>query len=352
MKIHSRIALFSISVSLLFVLSLPIPSFGWVFSSIYPSDSSDSILTFGDGVSTQYSYNTGPVVSNEQYIHTNSIDINHNTGSIKGYSGYSLDTARTVTRTENLINAIAGTNEPAYYANIAGAIFYDSIARGPEEIGNPAYGTVFIDVEGSFNYEFGAPSLAIVGAVGITVIPAGGNYLNSTSYSLSGEYANSEDTSMIPNDSSIYTIEALQVSLPSGEVLYNPTLPEIHTDVQFISQDPDALSLRVSLSVPIQNGDQWMIDGLVGGGATHAYLEDFSEIEIGDTGEVAAASGYVDFQHSATIGIELPEGFTLEGENAPPQSIINYSTSPVPLPGAIWLLCSGLIGIVGFRRKI
>jgi hypothetical protein len=31
---------------------------------------------------------------------------------------------------------------------------------------------------------------------------------------------------------------------------------------------------------------------------------------------------------------------------------VDFTVSEVPIPGAVWLLGSGLIGIIGFRRKL
>jgi hypothetical protein len=57
------------------------------------------------------------------------------------------------------------------------------------------------------------------------------------------------------------------------------------------------------------------------------------------------------------VGIHV-QGFDITGP--PPdyetlsESLINnnYEGAPVPIPGAIWLLGSGLIGLVGFRKKL
>lgn len=45
-----------------------------------------------------------------------------------------------------------------------------------------------------------------------------------------------------------------------------------------------------------------------------------------------------------------PSGFTSDFVDAKIQEIQN--TPPVPIPGAVWLLSSGLVGIVGLRRKM
>ncbi len=59
---------------------------------------------------------------------------------------------------------IARTDDSALVANLFGGIMYDATVSGPEEE-MPSSATVFIDVEGSFNYESGAPFLSLGGAI-------------------------------------------------------------------------------------------------------------------------------------------------------------------------------------------
>lgn len=55
--------------------------------------------------------------------------------------------------------------------------------------------------------------------------------------------------------------------------------------------------------------------------------------------------GVSDFSHTGTFSIDLPEGVTTTSASGV------FLTEAVPIPGAIWLLGSGLIGIIGFRKK-
>ena len=48
-------------------------------------------------------------------------------------------------------------------------------------------------------------------------------------------------------------------------------------------------------------------------------------------------------------GDEIAVGFTGEGANV---DFANYSAAATPIPGAIWLLGSGMVGLVGLRRKM
>jgi hypothetical protein len=199
------------------------------------------------------------------------------------------------------------------------------------------------------NYEFGVPTLGLTGGVSIGISPLG-NDSNLQTFMLDGEFSNFNEETWMPDSGIVSTNETLQVFDGWGGVLLNPTLPGVTTDVQFTGIDPENLKMRVSLTVPIQVGDVWFIGGCATGSATHGFLEDFLKIEVGETGSVGAANGFVDFLGTASLGIELPEGFSLEGEDAPPLSIIS-SPSQVPLPGAVWLLFSGIIGLSALNKR-
>lgn len=329
-------------------LVLPGQALSTVAISNHPTDSIDSLETTTHDSYLLINPTLDPVTSNEGYSHTTSAEVDKNAGRIRGYAGYRLDNAATITRTDNLIDTILGTNEPALVSNVSGSIIYNATVNAPVNVG-PSSATVFIDVEGSFNYEFGAPSMGLLGAVSLNVAP-GGNALNSLNYILGGQYTNIDEESLISDAASIFTREDFQVFDAFTNLIDSSTLTDITPEVLFNGSDPAALSMRVSLTVPIQDGDVWTFGGTAAGSASHAFLEDFRNIGVGDTGSVDAASGYVDFLNTATLGIVLPDGFSLEGSNAPPASIISSSSAVVPLPASVWLLVSGFIGMATFAR--
>ncbi len=345
MRFRSLTLLPAYSASLILALVLPAQALGTVAVSIHPTDSIDSLETTTDPSYLLINPNLDPVISNEGYSHTTSAEVDKSTGSIKGYAGYRLDSASTITRTGNLMDTLLGTNELALVSNVSGSIIYDATVNAPANAG-PSSATVFIDVEGSFNYDFGAPSLGLLGAVSLNVAP-GGDALNSLNYLLGGQYSNVDEQSLIPDAASIFTREDFLVFDSALNFIDPSTLTGITPDVQFTGTDPGALSMRVSLTVPIEDGDVWFFGGTAAGSATHAFLEDFRNIGVGDPGDVDAASGHVDFLNTASLGIVLPEGFTLEGANAPPASIITN----VPLPASLWLLISGIIGMATFSKR-
>lgn len=318
-------------------------------ASIHPIDAIDSINTVTEPsgyISLNPSLNK---VSNpEGYSHTTSVEVNQATGQIKGYSAYELNTAKPVTRSQNLIGTVAGTNDLALIANASGSIIYDTVVSGPQA-GSTGVATVLIDVEGAFNYNFGAPALGLLGVVSITLAP-GGDMFNSTSFIAGGRYTNFDLQSNLPNAASVESSQEYQIFDTFGALLSASAFPNVIPTVQFLSLNPSALAMQVSLSVPINNGDRLIIGGSAAGSATHGFLEDFRQIPEGQTGQVDAAAGSVDFRNTASLGIELPAGFALIGDDPPPPSIV-FQSAPVPVPASAWFMLSALAGLALIQRR-
>ena len=58
------------------------------------------------------------------------------------------------------------------------------------------------------------------------------------------------------------------------------------------------------------------------------------------------ASGLVGFDHTATLSIEAPPGFTFTSSSGV------LLTAPVPVPAAVWMLGPGLVGLWRMRRRL
>ena len=56
--------------------------------------------------------------------------------------------------------------------------------------------------------------------------------------------------------------------------------------------------------------------------------------------------------NEATSGTNIHYFWSQTGQSGSYKPYLDVQTAPVPIPGAIWLLGSGLIGIVGIRRKL
>ncbi|MCR4347384.1 MAG: VPLPA-CTERM sorting domain-containing protein [Sulfuricaulis sp.] len=65
---------------------------------------------------------------------------------------------------------------------------------------------------------------------------------------------------------------------------------------------------------------------------------------VGVFGYPNVASGTIDYLHTAAFGYTLPEGVTFT-------SASGQFMSPVPVPAAVWLFGSGLLGLIGVARR-
>ncbi len=68
-------------------------------------------------------------------------------------------------------------------------------------------------------------------------------------------------------------------------------------------------------------------------------LNDFSHLGVGYYGQRAAGSGY----DGELLWLDIEEQTT--------NGLIKLAVNPVPVPAAVWLFSSGLIGLIGFARR-
>jgi len=335
----------TLTILLCTALVTPFQAHAIVAATIHPADSFDAIHIETNPRYINYNPGLNPVIHREGYSQTNGIEVDASTGTIKGYSGYSLGAAGTVTRTSNLIDRIAGSSEKALVANTAGHIFYNYGTLIGSTVGTNTFAKISINVDGSFNYQNGSPSLGLLGIASINVIRGG----MTTGYNVGANITNFDTQNLIPDATSVFTRQDLQVFDGLGNVTLNPNLTGITWGANFLDLNPNALSMQINLQIPIQVGDQLQFGGSAAGSASHAFLEDFRNITVGATGNVDAATGYVDFLNTATLSIELPQGLRLSGSDVP-ESIIRFT--PVPLPAAVWLFLTGIVGVLGRKWQL
>jgi hypothetical protein len=99
---------------------------------------------------------------------------------------------------------------------------------------------------------------------------------------------------------------------------------------------------------------------------TDDNIADIDDIVAGSfTGEVSGTDVYDTVVHIPGLiinGLKLESSWSndwvFRGDHPPPADTINlhetyytYEATSVPIPGAVWLLGSGLVGLVGMRRK-
>ena len=70
-------------------------------------------------------------------------------------------------------------------------------------------------------------------------------------------------------------------------------------------------------------------------------INDWSWVDLSSLGDVVGLQFSLSSTDSGTYGMNTPSYFALDDVNG----------SPVPIPGAVWFLGSGLLGLFGIRRK-
>jgi hypothetical protein len=106
---------------------------------------------------------------------------------------------------------------------------------------------------------------------------------------------------------------------------------------------PADTTFRVTFDYAITNassGTSFQVYGL----NPSTYDEPFNFITY-------SGSGQFDQTLSLLAGEQLSIMVNAGGAGGPAVNLTNINASPVPIPAAAWLLGSGLIGLVGLRRR-
>ncbi|MGD9161472.1 MAG: DUF4465 domain-containing protein [Desulfobacteraceae bacterium] len=71
-------------------------------------------------------------------------------------------------------------------------------------------------------------------------------------------------------------------------------------------------------------------------------IDEWTWVDLSGLGNVIGLEFSVDSSDDSAYGINTPAYFAMD----------NLNGSPVPVPGAVWLLGSGILGLIGIRRKL
>ena len=279
----------------------------------------------------------------EGYAHLGSLSIDATQGTLKGYAAYRLDEAKSIVKSPNLIGIDA--LDPARrgpLANVVGALTFSASVDAPE--GETQLVTLQLSLDGRLVEQIGHPTLSIVGAASIVNNLGGDFHGASVDAAFSNfDYANSA----IVYDGAIHTSDAFTVLDFAGQRMEPPYATGLSHTVQYLSTNPDSLGVVMSVTAPVRRGDSLTFISLVGAVATHGFVDDFFALDVGASGQVAAAAGYADLLNTGRMRIFLPEGVSLSGIDAPPPGIV-FVTS-VPEPATALLCLAGLVLMVTRR---
>jgi hypothetical protein len=108
-------------------------------------------------------------------------------------------------------------------------------------------------------------------------------------------------------------------------------------------------SLIVSWEILASNGTTVLMSGDM---ENFVFWDENNNIPSGSSGSVFSSADYV--PSSGTTGVGMSTGSWLGTYDATPTwtgTVVITGLPEIPIPGAIWLLGSGMIGLVGLRRK-
>jgi hypothetical protein len=158
-------------------------------------------------------------------------------------------------------------------------------------------------------------------------------------------------------------------SISFASLVYNPTTghwyERVDTETTWNQARAAAESRGGYLAVITSSAEnQWIVDNLGGAATLDHWLGGYNDQGTwkwvtGETwsyanwwpGEPKGFSGYI-LQFDDDEGNPPLPGFWNDYDpNSPePGYIVEYSTTSVPIPGAVWLMCSGLAGIMGLKK--
>ncbi len=102
----------------------------------------------------------------------------------------------------------------------------------------------------------------------------------------------------------------------------------------------DEAYVNASVAVQIRNEQGYVVDGTTG-----ARQQEFMRVYDGD-------SWFYEDSGTLTHEVTVPEEGTYFALISPFHDMQMTRRAVIPLPGAVWLLGSGLIGLVGLRKKL
>jgi hypothetical protein len=217
--------------------------------------------------------------------------------------------------------------------------------------------------------------LASIGIVTFSAIPASAYYsfyditnTNETNASIAESQIAMEVTAYGANQVSFMFTNAVGEACSITDVYFDDgallSIAGIHSSSE-VSFDTPATPSNLpggnSVSPPFVTSEQFSADSdtpVMANGVNESdeWLQIIFDLQSGKVFEdVIYALSLAGEEGGLRVGIHV-QGFEIIGKNGETlsESLINNNDegAPIPIPGAIWLLGSGLIGLVGFRKKL
>ncbi|AEF98612.1 VPLPA-CTERM sorting domain-containing protein [Methylomonas methanica] len=293
----------------------------------------DETASVEDGVVIEFNPNRDGVVSASTGLNTvTSVKVDTSHGDIHGYAEYALG-QDFVYPTLNDVEAAAAT----------GVLTLNTFLVGPANPNLPTTVdiTVQLDVHGSFTIDNGAPTLLLISDLAATtfnpVLPLTGSIYQSNLNFISSALQDANNP--------VESIFGSSVSpLGGGE-----SKDYAGASANILAAELNNLDAVLNLTFPVTIGDTIVFSAVVSGSASPEPDAQNNDTDVTTDIAVLSSAGAVDFSNTANLRVFLPEGYSLGGDDPLLNNIV--STTPVPLPAAVWLMAGGIALIFPVRRK-
>lgn len=285
------------------------------------------------------------VTNAEGYRHLASLSIDATSGTLRGYAGYQLDTARDIVKSPNLIGVEDGSGRSGLIASLVGNLVYQTSVAAADPLAT-YWVTMELTLDGSLLETSGHPTLSMLGGATIINLDAADYY----SASVDSTFANYNlDPAAISLDyGPVRTDDEFIVQDAFGTIIESPSRYGLSHHVVYSSMDPLALQSVMRVTAPVHDGDDLVMISQIAAQATHSFIDDFRTLGDGATGAVAAASGYVDLSNTATLRIYTPAGLSLGGDLASLSGVVVMAAVPEP---SIWMMWLAGLSLTALARR-
>lgn len=306
-----------------------------------------SSTAFGYGIGVIAPINDAGEGRSESISTPGLLELNPERDAFTTTKGLSTVAAVSVDNTDGVIRGFASASLPAATTFIVGTDAIGTSAAGVLSIlstdllgddSAPTTLTFEMEFDGSFVTTSGMPSFELFGDLTITTIDTSGLLPTGTIYQ-----------SLLQFSSSVATagIVTTQVSGIESPLLGGPSTPFSGAFAEILSTDAATLHGRVGMTVPVTAGLQLVFSAVIAGAVSPEI--DPSDTDFEDGVDLLASAGAVDFSHTATVRILLPEGYALE--NTDPLLAGIVETTPVPIPPSAVMLLSALLPLSWLKAR-
>jgi len=172
--------------------------------------------------------------------------------------------------------------------------------------------------------------------------------------SVSGDFAESDSETIVLNTTGINSVLGTGCYFSSGACSrpdVDDFLFSIAPGLQVDSITFDVLNYTDSGTTTDQRTFYWLQDGGYGAAGTDLVGQ---SIDILGSFPVSLFAAALPLTSNNSVYAFNQSGFNLTGDGGTWDYEIQFSVSPVPVPAAVWLFGTALVGLVGFskRRKV